>query len=115
MSLTMTGLDQVMKNFLKIEEKAQRNLEKSLIESGHIVLSESNTLVPVNTGGLLRSGSVKSKDPLEAEVEYDADYALQVHEDLEAFHPQGQSKYLEVATKDSKNKVMEKIRGDLLK
>lgn len=61
------------------------------------ILDRAQQKVPVDTGFLKSTGRiVQLEDGFE--VRYDADYAIYVHENLEAQHPRGgQAKFLEEA------------------
>lgn len=61
------------------------------------ILDRAQTKVPVDTGFLKSTGRVvQISDGFE--IVYGADYAIYVHEDLDARHPNGgQAKYLEEA------------------
>jgi len=111
----MSGMDGVMRNLMKISKQAERNLEQSITEGSHVILDRSNELVPVATGELKDSGKVEKPSRLESEVTYDADYAIHVHEDLEAFHPHGQAKFLQTAISEKSKEIIHKINEELLK
>jgi hypothetical protein len=63
------------------------------------ILQPSMAQVPVKTGALRRSAMaskpVVSGTTVSCTVSYDTDYAIYVHENLSAFHPHGNAKYLE--------------------
>ena len=83
------------------------------------VFAETQELVPVDTGALLASGVFTPADesgatePL-ATISYgneDVDYALIVHEDLEAVHaPPTQAKYVETPVAQNSDRLQEAIR-----
>lgn len=82
--------------------------EAAVAHAADAVLGESQRLVPVDTGALQASGKV-TRDGLEATISYGdedgagrdgqdtAQYAIPVHERLDAEHPAGQAKFLEAA------------------
>lgn len=70
---------------------------QATFEEASLILTRSQEeFVPIKTGHLKSSGFVrKTNDPLRYEIGYWADYAIPVHENLDAFHAIGQAKYLE--------------------
>ena len=61
------------------------------------ILDRAQAKVPVDTGFLKSTGKVVQVED-GFEVRYDADYAIYVHENIEAQHPRGgQAKFLEEA------------------
>lgn len=62
-------------------------------------LREMKRLVPVDTGELHDSGHYiqprREGDSIIGGFVFDAPHAMAVHEDLEAFHPRGEAKYME--------------------
>lgn len=57
-------------------------------------MSASAPLVPVDEGDLIGSAYIEKTDDGVA-FGYSEDYALEVHEDLDAYHDDGQAKFLE--------------------
>lgn len=96
------------------EGKVVAALSGELYAEGQGILTQSRELCPVDTGALRASGyvsvPVRQGQYLVMEIGYGGvaaqvnpktgqstdGYALIVHENLEAFHPVGQAKYLEV-------------------
>lgn len=81
-----------------------RELSQALMRRGFAILAVSQRLVPVDTGALRASGHVVLESITDRSVSVAvvyggaaAPYALIVHENLQAHHPVGQAKYLEVA------------------
>lgn len=86
-----------------IRDRIRREHAAETHEIGEAVLDQSRPLVPVETGTLRRSGFVRGPywqgDRVLVDVGYGGaamDYAYIVHERLDAQHPVGQAKYLEV-------------------
>lgn len=93
-------------------EKAKARLAAGLYKEAQDILSESQPLVPVDTGALRASGYVAEPviegDKITVELGYGGPaaqinpktgestqgYALIVHENLESHHPVGQALYL---------------------
>lgn len=87
-------------NFKFYEERIKKITKESVNKVTEIIFAESQELVPVLTGALKSSGRIV-EDPEGNYIAYGddlggVDYATYVHEDLTAFHPNGQAKYLEI-------------------
>lgn len=81
--------------------------------AAEMVKERSQALVPVDTGALKESCAVTSTGQgfdRVGKVSYTTKYALHVHEDLTANHPNGgQAKYLEQALRESVNEVVSQL------
>jgi hypothetical protein len=96
--------------------------ETAVDAAAHLVLDESQNLVPVDSGALHDSGQV-IRDGLTATISYGqadqagrdgrdtADYAAIVHERMDVQHPHGQAKYLETAMHGKAADAAEMIAG----
>lgn len=106
------------KNLQKVGENLQANMDKGLLQAALLLQRESQRLVPVDTGALKNSATVrriegkeglgkkiinfgrkligkKAKKDFGYEVGYSQSYAVWVHENVTAHHPVGQAKFLE--------------------
>lgn len=115
--------------------RAEISLGKQLYKEGQGILAASQGLVPVDTSALRSSGYVtppfREVNLIRVDIGYggpaakinpktgdstDA-YALFVHENLEAFHPVGTAKYLEMPFDQAKRgmaaRVATGIRSDM--
>lgn len=101
----------VVKNLVKYENKILKSVPKMTLQTAEKILVDSNELVPIDSGALRDSGGVY-QDPKtgEASVYYTADYALIVHENLEAVHPIGEAKFLEKALYANKDEFLKNIK-----
>jgi hypothetical protein len=74
-------------------------------------MGQSKKLTPVDTGNLKGSHYVKMEESAAgnpvARIGCTAEYAIYVHENLEAHHPTGQAKFLETAFKLMSKKAIE--------
>jgi hypothetical protein len=90
---------------------------RSLYNIARGILSEANKLVPIKTGDLKRSGKIVpvmlSSGVKTYVIVYTMSYALKVHEDLDAFHPVGQAKYLEVPFRMASSTVRRTLAEDI--
>lgn len=71
--------------------------EDALADGGEHLLEASNRIAPIETGALIRSGTVVAQGK-EAAVGYSSVYAARQHEEVGWSHDNGrQAKYLETA------------------
>jgi len=90
MTVSITGLDLIV-----LGQAARQAVGRELYLSGQEIMAESRDECPVDTGNLRRSGQVIQDADGAVELSYPVDYAVYVHENLEANHPIGKAKFLE--------------------
>jgi len=96
MSITISGKDKLIAKLGKMKNPRAR--EAALYEEAEEIMAEAKALTPVDTGALRASGFVSPPSGGSVELGFGGPatpYAIIVHEDLSAFHPVGQAKYLE--------------------
>ncbi len=83
------------------------------------VLRPAKTFTPVDKGTLRDSGLVEEPEQkgtaISVEIAFGgaaAEYALYVHEDLDAYHSTGQAKFLERAVREAEPKMSEEVARD---
>lgn len=105
------GLEKVMSNLNREIGKIKGRTIAGLLAGGLIIQAEAQRRVPVDTGNLKGSAYTrKSPDDKEAvEVGFGAAYAVYVHENLNAFHDNGEAKYLENAATSKREEVLQAI------
>lgn len=104
MSLTLSGDDRLLRMFAKAGAGAPKALLQATTHSAYDIFEDSQMIVPVDTGALRASGQVRPPKvegtTVEVVIGYGGpavDYAIYVHEDLEANHAPGTTaKYLEI-------------------
>jgi len=108
MPFTVTGVSQMAGKLRSLSSQFPDAVAKAIYQEAQIEMTESKRRVPVDTGVLRASGFVqdpeKSGGNISVTLAYGgaaSEYAVIVHEDLEAFHPIGQAKYLESVLKES--------------
>lgn len=72
----------------------------------------------LGTGAVLRSlraRSLKGKVKATAGVVFEAPYAVYVHEDLEAYHPHGEAKFLEKTARRKRAAIQAAIQAKLMR
>lgn len=105
--ITVRGLDRAARELHRIARRVPTVIERALREEAEIEMAEAKKRTPVLTGVLRDSGKVESI----GSVGYPGvrwsfggaamAYAIYVHENLDAFHPVGQAKFLESTLAES--------------
>lgn len=100
--LKVEGVDTVRAKLERLAKQIPNEVAQALYAEAQIEAAESRRRTPVDTGDLRRSHHVTKPDlggrRISVSIEVGgpaAPYAILVHEDLEAFHPVGQAKFLE--------------------
>lgn len=57
----------------------------------------------------LKQLGVEAKKPAQAYVSYEAHYAIYVHENLDAFHPNGQAKFIEQPAREYRHQIASRM------
>jgi len=115
------NLDDLNSNKRIIEElkrKLPTAIERILWEEGQKVMNESVPLCPIDTGRLRASRYVRTPkttgNRTTMELGYSTDYAVYVHENLEAYHkPPTQAKFLETPLRQHLPEI-EKLIGEAI-
>jgi hypothetical protein len=99
-----------------VEKDFPGRVGRALKLEAEIEMTESKRRVPVDTGTLRNSGQVGDPEingrAISVMLSYGGaakDYAVPVHENLEAFHPVGQAKYLESVLNESRAHMAARI------
>lgn len=97
-------------------ERAEKAVAVELYQEAEGIMAQSKELVPVDTGALRASGHVglpeRAGGTIRVVLGYGgpaAPYAFKVHEDLEAFHDDGQAKYLEMPIRQATAGMVQRI------
>jgi hypothetical protein len=97
--------------------KSVKGLRAGLFRAGLFLQRESQKLVPVDTGILRQSANTRAEGSgfdVAVVVSYGTDYALYVHENLEAQHVPGKSaKFLETPFREKQKKMVAIIMKSL--
>jgi hypothetical protein len=108
-----------------LAKKSPKALERALYKEAQIEMTEMKRQTPVEFGTLRDSGLVEQPrwvngSTLVVELGFGGaaeDYAIYVHEDLDAFHAVGNAKFVEIPLNDSKpymaRRVAERWAKDL--
>jgi len=108
--IKITGMRQVLSNMKKATGTFGKKFERGCKNAGLFVQRESQKIVPVDTGNLKGGAFTRNVGGKEWDVDvivgYVADYAVYVHEDLDAKHNPGQrAKYLEAVFKEQRDEI----------
>lgn len=93
------------------QKATAKGLRVGLLKAGLFLQRESQKLVPIDTGALKASANTRIEgEGLDSSVvvSYGTEYAIYVHENLEAHHPVGQAKYLSTPLTE-KREALQKI------
>lgn len=124
--LKFRGVKQVTDTLKRIADKFPDKVGAAMYQEAQIEMTEAKRRVPVDTGTLRASGFVNDPERHGRQVTVTLgfggaaeEYALIVHEDLEAFHKVGQAKYLESVLDESapyiKDRIAERLKRQGLK
>jgi hypothetical protein len=124
-SVKVTGARQMIANLQQLARDAPRVMKKAVYEFAQTEMTEMKRLVPVDTGALRASGHIEqpvahADGRITCTLGFGGtavDYAVPVHEDLEAFHRVGQAKYVEQPLAESAahfaDRVAASVKRDL--
>ncbi len=85
----LKGLSQVLENFKGAKSSIEADIARGLKKAGLFLQRESQQIVPVDQGNLRGSAFTRSTghgSSVDVTVGYTAEYAVFVHEDMEARH-----------------------------
>jgi allophanate hydrolase subunit 2 len=107
------GLDKLDKQLGLLVQELPHAVGRALRAEAEIEMTEAKRRTPVDTGALRDSGTVEGPDSDGVVRMYfggpSAPYAVVVHEDLEAFHDDGQAKFLESVLMESVPYLAERV------
>lgn len=106
----------VTSNRKNVDARLKRGTSRGLNIAGEHISGVSKEQTPIEEGDLRRSHQV-SVEGMEAAVSVDTPYAVVVHEDMSARHPEGNAKFLENAFNSEADNAAEiiarEVRGEL--
>jgi len=115
---TLKGTPEVKAKIALALILARKQAADGLYKVGEEMMAESKERVPIDTGNLKNSGHVTQPDANAREIEVTlgyggpaVDYALTVHEDLDAFHTVGEAKYLESVVREYAPHLLSRVAG----
>ncbi len=114
--IKITGMTQVLSNLKKATNQMAKKAERGLKRGGLFLQRESMKIVPVDLNNLrptARTDNIGGSGfDADVVVHYGsgADYAVYVHEDMEARHQEGKkAKYLEGPAREKKDEIFKVI------
>lgn len=119
---SVTGSGKIISMLRAHKEKAVQALKRELYQEAEGIMTMSKELVPVDTGNLRDSGTVKlpvqEGSSIVQELGYGgtaAPYAIFVHENTVVFHKVGMAKFLEIPFRQSQKGMAERIAAGMRK
>ena len=114
-SLKVSGIGAVAKNLLSLQGEMRDQAQAALRTESELIMTEAKERTPVDTGALRGSGRVDDRTTAAAvrmALSFGGpsqQYAIHVHENLEARHPTGRAKFLESAVLEAVGNLPQKI------
>jgi len=112
----MNGAAEMLAKLKDLARDFPTKVGRALYIEAQVEMTESKRRVPVKTGVLRNSGMVSLPERdgrrISVTLSYGGaaqDYAVPVHENLEAFHRVGQAKYLESVLDESRPHMAERL------
>lgn len=110
------GLESIIRRLKTVAGETAGGVERGLMMGAAEVFREAQRLVPIDTGNLKGSGSIRKEGSgfqTDAIISYGANYAIFVHENLEAQHAAPtQAKFLEQPARELRPRVVQIIRRE---
>lgn len=115
--MKIVGAKQMIGKIMALRAGFKTEVGRAIYMEAQIELTEAKKRVPVDTGTLRASGFVTTPeigpgDRISVRIGFGgaaSDYAVYVHENLEAYHANGQAKYLESVLNESAQFMMARI------
>ena len=114
----VSGVKEIKASIKVLKKAGGKGIERGLKRAGLFLQRESQKIVPIETGTLKGSADTRSKgrgEKTEVTVGYyDTDYAIYVHENLEARHKPGkQAKFLEEPLRNKRERLREIVAEEV--
>lgn len=101
----LLGVREMQRKIAAFQKRFPDKARQALREEAEIEMTEAKRRTPVDTGLLRSTGQVdeptRSGKTLRVDLKFGTEYAVYVHENLEALHPVGQAKFLESTLNES--------------
>jgi hypothetical protein len=109
----MTGLKESVRKLREHLQKRPDQVAAALYQEAQVIMTEAKRRTPVDTGALRASGHVglpeREGSKLTVPMSFGTEYAIYVHENLEAKHPVGQARFLASAVEDAAPGLSERV------
>ncbi len=102
-----------LNNKLKNISEVSNTVQNALLNCGNDLQQKAVDITPRDTGALRASAFTEAESGSKPSVivGFEEEYALYVHENLEAHHPVGQAKFLEQPLKENADKYAEHVKN----
>ena len=112
--MKITGVSKILKNLKKVNAGFAAGFEKGLKRGGLFLQRMSQKVVPVDKSPLKNSARTRNMGgrgfDADIIVSYGTDYAVYVHENLNASHAEGkEAKYLEKPARENRTEILKII------
>lgn len=121
MGVQLQGFSELTNKLNRNASRVEDTCQDALLECGNDLQQKAVDITPKDTGAL-RGSAHTDAEPQAGKpsvvVAFDEEYAIYVHENLEAHHPVGQAKFLEQPLRENADKYIKYIGEkvmDLLK
>lgn len=122
LEVTIAGVDKIKAMLKKHQAAAVQALKKELYLEAEGIMTQSKELVPVDTGTLKGSGTVRLPREENGVVIQElgfggpaANYAVFVHENTVVFHKVGMAKFLEIPFRQAERGMVPRIAAGMQK
>lgn len=116
-SVKAKGVEAIIKALRRKRKEHAKGMQVGLKKAGLFLQRESQKIVPIDTGALRNSANTRAEGEglsTVVYVTYGMDYAIYVHEDLQAAHAPGkQAKYLEQPAREKRAEMREIVRKEI--
>jgi hypothetical protein len=108
----LEGFVELNNKFKKSISEISDVIQDALLDCGNDLQQKSVDITPVDTGALRASAFTEAESGSNPSVivGYTEEYAIFVHENLEANHPVGQAKFLEQPLQENTDKYVGHVR-----
>lgn len=108
----LEGFVELTNKLNKSVSQISDTVQSALLDCGNDLQQKAQDLTPVRTGALKASAFTEAESGSNPSVivGFEEEYAIFVHENLEAHHDVGQAKFLEQPLKENADKYVEYVR-----
>lgn len=122
LTATVTGAEKIKQMLKRHQAKAIQALKRELYQEAEGIMSQAKEFVPVDTGTLKDSGTVRLPREEGGSIVQElgfggaaADYAVYVHENTLVFHKVGMAKFLEIPFRQAEKGLAERVAAGMQK
>lgn len=108
-------VEKVLSSLTRHERQIIDNIEHNMLVGGLMIQRDAQGMTPVMTGNLRAGAFTDLVAPLHVVVGYQADYAIFVHENVEAHHPVGEAKFLEKSVNKNRKRFFDGLHKGVVK